>query len=155
MGAHDEDDFLCATPPSATDAYTQLDGQRFSDPQDSQGRPRTSDAAVARPPHPAHGAPSPLAEAALRPGLRSQRRRGGEVRYTDGETTAARGGGAKARRISRFKSQEVNASKDAVSDLRLEAPNTGITGALAAPRGSCAGELPFVVSQPQTHRGSR
>ena len=47
MGAHDEDDFLCATPPSATDAYTQLDGQRFSDPQDSQGRPRTSDAAVA------------------------------------------------------------------------------------------------------------
>ena len=47
MGAHDEDDFLCATPPSATHAYTQLDGQRFSDPQDSQGRPRTSDAAVA------------------------------------------------------------------------------------------------------------
>ena len=47
----------------------------------------------------------------------------------------------------------MNASKDAVSNLRLEAPNTGITGALAAPRGSCAGELPFVVSQPQTHRG--
>ena len=47
VGAHDEDDFLCATPPSATDEYTQLDGQRFSDPQDSQGRPRTSDAAVA------------------------------------------------------------------------------------------------------------
>ena len=40
-------DPLCATPPSATHAYTQLDGQRFSDPQDSQGRPRTSDAAVA------------------------------------------------------------------------------------------------------------
>ena len=60
-------------------------------------------------------------------------------------------GGVKVQRISR----EVNASKDAVSNLRLEAPNTGITGALAAPRGSCAGELPFVVSQPQTHRGSR
>ena len=93
VGAHDEDDSLCATPPSATDAYTQLDGQRFSDPQDSQGRPRTSDAAVARPPHPAHGAPSPLAKAALRPDLRSQRRRGGEVTYTDGEMTAARGAG--------------------------------------------------------------
>ena len=61
------------------------------------------------------------------------------------------GGGAKARRISR----EVNASKDAVSNLRLEGPNTGITGALMALRGSCAGELPFVVRQPQIHRASR
>ena len=61
------------------------------------------------------------------------------------------GGGAKARRISR----EVNASKDAVSNLRLEGPNMGITGALMALRGSCAGELPFVVRQPQIHRASR
>ena len=139
----------CALSPGpAPRTRTRPDEQRSSDPLGPYCRPRTSDAAVVRPPHPARGAPSAPPQGGSRAWQRPPTEGRGVQMYRRRNDGSA-GDGGTARRVSR----EVGASKDAVWFLRLEAPIAGIAGAPMIPRGSCAGAPPIVIRRPATRRG--